>query len=257
MNGEKRDPQEVRRELLGRIWSKPVALNDKDKELLAELVRGAEMCFANAEQLFQEASLLREQKHFSRSIFLHQISMEECAKVDMIGAAATGITMGHPVDHERLEKAFRDHKAKNFVNAYMSKVSEAELAAREANDSKAASEAFKNSQREIHKYLNAAKNSSMYVDFKDGRFIAPNDLVDEELAMQIASISYYFMMVTYPRLAPLRRMLNEPDVHSELISGFGERVKQILADKHTIDEMKAAVNSALEEMAAKIAKRTL
>jgi hypothetical protein len=58
----------------------------------------------NAEQLFQEACLLREHKHFSRSLFLHQIAMGECAKVEMIGEAATGLTLGRPVDPDALEK---------------------------------------------------------------------------------------------------------------------------------------------------------
>jgi hypothetical protein len=78
---------EARREELRKFFSKPVTLSDNDKQLLAELVRGAEVCFANAEQLFQEASLLREHKHLARSVFLHQVAMEECATVDMIGAA--------------------------------------------------------------------------------------------------------------------------------------------------------------------------
>src|SRR5439155_26250469 len=168
MSDDKQD-LEARRDQLREFFSNPGALSDRDKELLAELVRGAEVCFANAEQLFQEASLLREHKHFSRSIFLHQIAMEECAKVDMIGAAATGLTLGHPVDLEALEKAFRDHKTKNFSNAYMAKASEAEMAAREANDSKAVSAAFNESQREIHGFLNTTKNASMYVNLKDGK----------------------------------------------------------------------------------------
>jgi AbiV family abortive infection protein len=247
MSEDKQDLQ-ARNKRLAEFFSKSVALSDKDKELLAELVRGAEVCFANAEQLFQEACLLREHKHFSRSIFLHQMAMEECAKVDMIGAAATGLTLGHPVDVDALEKAFRDHKAKNFSNAYMAKASEAEMAAREANDSKAASEAFRNSQREIHAFLNTGKNASMYVDFKDRKFVSPDDVVNEELALQIAAVSYYFMTVTFPRLHPLRRMLNEPDLHSELMAGLGEAMQKASA-QGTIAEMNAAFTSYLNEIA--------
>jgi AbiV family abortive infection protein len=245
----------ARREKLREFFSKPGALRDKDKELLAELVRGAAVCFANAEQLFQEASLLREHQHLSRSIVLHQIAMEECAKVDMIGAAATGLTLGHPVDLKALEKAFRDHKAKNFTNAYMAKVSEAELAAREANDSKAATAAFKESQRKIHGFLNMAKNASMYVDFKDGKFVSPQDIVTEEGALAIAALSYYFMSVTYSRLRPLRRMIDEPKLHSELMAGIGEVMLKGLTDKVTMKEAEAAMSSYLKELAATIAVR--
>jgi AbiV family abortive infection protein len=249
MSDDKED-LEARREQLRELFSKPVALSDKDKELLAELVRGAEVCFANAEQLFQEASLLRERKHLSRSIFLYQIAMEECAKVDMIGEAATGLTLGHPVELEGLEKAFRDHKAKNFSNAYMSKASDAEMAAREANDRKAASAAFEESQQEIHRFLNTAKNASMYVDLKDGKFVSPDDIVNEEGALAIAALSYYFMSVTYPRLRPLRRMLDEPNLHSELMADLGKVMLKGLTDKVTMEGMDAAISSCLKDMAA-------
>jgi AbiV family abortive infection protein len=245
----------ARREELRRLFSGPVKLSDQDKQRLAELVRGAEVCFANAEQLFQEASLLRENKHFPRSLFLYQIAMEECAKVDMIGAAATALTLGHPVDVDRLARAFRDHKAKNFSNAYMSTASEAEMAARKANDSNAASEAFRNSQREIHGFLNTAKNASMYVDLKDGKFISPSEVVGEEEALVIAALAYYFMRVTYPRLRPLRRMLKEPQLHAELMAGFGEAWAKGLTDTATIEDINTAINSYLKEMARRLAAR--
>jgi AbiV family abortive infection protein len=181
--------------------------------------------------------------------------MEECAKVDMIGSAATGLTFGHPVDLDRLEKVFRDHKAKNFSNAYMSEASVAERAAREANDNKAASAAFKESQREIHAFLNTAKNASMYVDMKSGKFVAPIDVVDEDAASMIAALSYYFMSVTFPRLRPLRRMLDEPNIHSELMAGFGEAMLKGLTDLGTMGAIEEAIGSYIREMAATLASK--
>jgi AbiV family abortive infection protein len=181
--------------------------------------------------------------------------MEECAKVDMIGAAATGLTFGHPVDLDRLEKAFRNHKAKNYSNAYMSEASAAEKAARKANDSKAARASFKESQREIHAFLNTAKNASMYVDLKNGKFVAPNDVIDEEAASTIAAVSYYFMSITAPLLRPLRRMLEEPNLHAELMAGFGEALLNGLTDKGTMGAMEDAISSYVREMAATLASK--
>ncbi|MBN1795386.1 MAG: hypothetical protein JW804_01815 [Sedimentisphaerales bacterium] len=42
----------------------------KTKEIF-ELVRGASLSFANAENLFSEAKLLSANKAFSRALFLH------------------------------------------------------------------------------------------------------------------------------------------------------------------------------------------
>jgi hypothetical protein len=61
--------------------SNDIAPDSIDKELLRKLVSGAQKTFENAELLFQEASLLRGAGFLSRALFLHQISLEECAKI--------------------------------------------------------------------------------------------------------------------------------------------------------------------------------
>jgi hypothetical protein len=92
----------------------------------------------------------------------------------------------------------------------------------------------------------------MYVDFKDGRFVSPREVVNEEEALAMAALSYYFMSVTYPRLRPLRRMLEDPNFHSELMAGLREAILKGLTDKGTVADMDAAISSYLKEMAAKI-----
>jgi AbiV family abortive infection protein len=178
--------------------------------------------------------------------------MEECGKIDMIGAAATGLTLGRPVDLQALEKDFRDHKAKNFANAYLSEPSETEKSAREANDRQAASEAFEHSQREIHGFLNTAKNASMYVDFKQGRFISPDEVVGEEEATIIAALSNYFMTLTYPRLKSLRRMLEEPQHHAEFMSAVGDVLVDSLANEVSIMGMEESLRNRITETAKRL-----
>ena len=68
-------------------------MNDKEEtETNAERVKrfadGAERIFVNAEALYKEAELLGSAGHFARATVLHQISMEECSKIDTLGAAA-------------------------------------------------------------------------------------------------------------------------------------------------------------------------
>ena len=52
---------------------------------LSQLVRGASLAFANAVELLREAKTLSAYGAFSRALFLHQISLEECGKTEMIG----------------------------------------------------------------------------------------------------------------------------------------------------------------------------
>jgi AbiV len=55
---------------------------------------GARTIFENAEALYDEAQILGQGKSFARSAALHQISMEECAKIDMLGYPATSANRG-------------------------------------------------------------------------------------------------------------------------------------------------------------------
>jgi AbiV family abortive infection protein len=55
-----------------------------DRTLLSVLVRGAERTFDNAEGLYREAEILAKAGATPRALFLHQISLEECSKIESI-----------------------------------------------------------------------------------------------------------------------------------------------------------------------------
>ena len=156
------------------------------KQLLAEIARGAELTLRNATQLCKEAELLRNAGSFGRAVFLHQISMEECGKVDIIGEWATVLILGEEVDFRRMIRAIRSHEAKNYANAYYATVPDAD---REKDRGAAAFERF---QAKFHREANAMKNASMYVDFDQGQFTAPQDVISEELAIGMAAVNRYF-----------------------------------------------------------------
>src|SRR5207249_12216587 len=101
-------------------------MKDTDKQLLEELVRGAHLMFENAASLYNEAQLLGTNGAFARALTLHQFSIEECSKLDMVCVAATSLLMGHPVDLDELANRCRQHKVKNYNNAYISVTTDAE-----------------------------------------------------------------------------------------------------------------------------------
>jgi len=74
-------------------------MNDDALNLLAELSRGGNLAIGNAEELYAEAVLLKKNGHLSRALALHQISIEDCAKVDIVGAWATNLVCGGEYDH--------------------------------------------------------------------------------------------------------------------------------------------------------------
>lgn len=170
------------------------------KDLLSELARGAKKTFENAEQLFQEASLLRDKGALSRALFLHQISMEECAKVELLGTWATSLLMGVDVDVTKLSAKLASHKAKNYTNAYMLTPAEEETEARVRGDRKGSLKAFDKLQAGFHLESNTAKNASLYVDFKDGKFVAPGERITEVMVSAIAEKNSDFLGLMYPKV---------------------------------------------------------
>lgn len=146
------------------------AVEKKTKSLLEEFVRGGELIRENAEHLYREACLLRTHGALARAAALHQLSSEECGKLEMLGGFAMGIALGRPTKLSDITKAFRKHEAKNHANAYFSEVTKAERTARDAKDWKTAIAIFRKQKEDIHRLFNAGKNASLYVDFSGGTF---------------------------------------------------------------------------------------
>ncbi len=217
-----------------------------DKALLAELTRGAEKTFENAEALYREASILRDNGALNRALFLYQVSLEECAKLEMLGAWVTSLLMGHEVDSIKVAKAMASHANKNRTNAYFLKGDAKEEAAKQAGDFDGAIKAFKEMQKEFHLRANKAKNGSLYVDFVDGTFVAPNERITPEMVNEIAALDEKFLGLSFTNIKVFRRLAANPDSISDEIAGFEKRIKE-LGDEY-LDDPAKAIDVLLQEM---------
>jgi len=196
--------------------------------LLPTLLQGAEKTFENAEQLFREAQLLAEGGAVARALCLHQISLEECSKVDSLGAWATSLVLGFEVDQKKVFAALSRHASKNRLNAYMLDLSDAEAEARERGDLKAASELFKQSQTQFHASSNNAKNASLYVDWVDGAFVAPADRITTVMLEEVTKRNATFLGFAFNNLKALRRLTAAPHEMREPLLGFVKQAEQLL-----------------------------
>jgi len=215
---------------------------------LDELVRGASLAFANAEDLFREGKTLFACKALSRALFLHQISLEECGKVEMLGWWATGHLMGFSMDLRKMKSRLASHKAKNFANAYMLTVGEAERKALAESNWRASTAAFREQRVTFHQQSNTLKNASLYVDFLDGKFLAPGDRITEHMVQQIATRNHTFIELMRPKVQMLTLWVQEPDPTREILKHFRKRSEE-LKEKHP-EEPQKAFDILLEEMAA-------
>lgn len=194
---------------------------------LSALVRGAEKTFDNAERLFFEAELLAKRGAVARALCLHQISLEECSKVNNLGVWGVSLVMGLEVDQKKVLGAFRRHSSKNKSNAYMLEGAEAENEAKLRGDLQGAVEAFKKTQAEFHEKSNEAKNASLYVDWMDGEFVAPNERITKEMLAEITERNAEFLGYAHHGLKTLKRFAASPEEMRGLLSEFSEKVEKL------------------------------
>src|SRR5712664_3052592 len=83
---------------------------ERNRERVRLYSQGAQLIFENAEALYNETQTLGTAGSLARAAALHQISMEECAKIDMLGAYTVSLLMGHEVDDARIARIFREHR---------------------------------------------------------------------------------------------------------------------------------------------------
>lgn len=216
---------------------------------LDALADGAKKTFENAEQLFFEAELLAKAGAVSRALFLHQISLEECSKIETLGAWAVSLSVGFNVDQKKVLAALARHASKNRSNAYMLEGSEAEKDARSRGDMKAALEAFRETQAAFHETSNQAKNGALYVDWVEGAFVPPSERITEQMLSEITARNAEFLGYAHNGMKMLQRLAASPDRMGDLLSGFVEQTEKLRAENpdNLIPAMEALLERFLED----------
>jgi AbiV family abortive infection protein len=230
-------------------------LTEEDKALARTLIGGAKKTFDNAEALFTEATILANSNAWSRALFLHQISLEECAKIEMLAAATTSLLMGHRVDLKPLRRAFSQHESKNKVNAYFVPKTEDEELAEEAGDFAGALHAFKELQEAFHRDSNADKNASLYVDFSES-FTSPLELVTEETFVKVRKRNEEFMALTYPKVDMLARWAHDLEGAASKVAGLMGALDFARVERGNPEHFKA-FRATLEDKIRELARKRL
>ncbi len=196
-------------------------------DALAEVSRGISKAFDNARELSREAALLRSHRALCRSLFLYQISMEECGKIEILGATAVSLIAGHETKLSKVAAVVTRHKAKNSANAYLLPLTEEEEEAAETGDWERALRDFRDRQADFHAYSNTAKNASLYVDFSEHRFIAPAETITEEMVEALASLNSQFLQMAEPKVRMVARWLTDRDETQRTVVWFTGRAEEL------------------------------
>jgi len=200
------------------------------------LIDGACLVYENAEELYYEAELLAENGALSRAYFLHQISLEECGKLEIIGAAIMDVVTESRFDEKLFRKNIRSHKAKNYANSYFLKANEEELKARENKQYIEEIEIFNNRQNDFHMTSNDLKNDALYVNIEGQKATKPKNVITAELLEEMKQRNSEFMGMANHKINMLWRMKENKSAYSEFLKYFVEMMKEIKEESESIDE---------------------
>lgn len=212
---------------------------------LEQLYEGGLTTFGNARSLYEEAIILRERGKIQRAQFLHLISLEECAKFEMIGHLATSVSSGQEYDLKKFQKNIRSHEFKNHVNAYDFPAANEELEARVVGDWAKALAEFKKLKSRYHKDRNDKKNNSLYVNFEGGKFTGPSDHVDVSSLQELHDQNEYYLEQIPLRLKVLKRMVDMPEFYSAVMPEF---MSYMIENHEEVLEQPDAVVLKLKEL---------
>lgn len=228
-------------------------VND-DNLTLTVLADGAGKCLANAERLFRCAKTLARSGSYGTAAFLHQTSLEECAKIDMIGEQTTRLLAGGKFDADAFGKSIRSHRSKNDANAYDLKATDAELQARIVKDWNAARAEFAKTQFEFHDESMRLRNAALYVDFRDGRFVAPPEMISRDTAAAIQTFNLAYIDNCRSKVNLLNRWRRDHSHGREEVSKFLSGLNGPAADQgDALTQVKAAIESIRSPVAHGVA----
>jgi hypothetical protein len=105
----------------------------------------------------------------------------------------------------------------------------------------------------FHIKTNTAKNAALYVDFNDGKFVAPNERITPEMAAETASLNEEFLGIGFRNLELLGKVEGAPERHSEWAARF-EKMAHELEAKYP-DNPRKVMALLFEEMVHNEAKK--
>lgn len=151
-----------------RRWSE--GFLGKTEELTDKQIEAAcEAAFKNAEDLLDEADILRSRDKCARAYFLAHIACEELGKLPILTTAAMSRRRGSEVNWKKIDEFLRSHRRKIqrvlFVDALMSQ--------RNLRDG---TELYQEDLDRLPTYLDV-KNASLYSFELDGEFKRPQEVL--------------------------------------------------------------------------------
>jgi AbiV family abortive infection protein len=223
-----------------------------NEALIHNLIDGAQRTFKNAEQLFAEAEILNSNRATTRAYFLHQISLEECGKLDMIIAAVVTLLMGESVDMSKLARSFTRHESKNKKNAYFLPKTPEEESAKVDDEIAVGRAAFNALQADFHAESNRKKNESLYgkFDVTDVTFASPADLISQADLEKIVRQNTEFLAMGFQKIQSVGGWARNLTKAAEMFGGLAKELRAVKENfgKGTIRDVEEIFENKINDL---------
>ena len=147
---------------------------------------GISKTLVNASDLYEDAEILFKNERYSRAYTLYQLSIEEVGKVILIYNFLLYQNIQDITEQKKIKREFTNHKSKTQSSIGLDILLAFFISNKELQ---------KKILYQVHKQekeleqLNLLKNSSLYTDIKNGKFIQPQEIITEKLAADIKFIA--------------------------------------------------------------------
>lgn len=198
-----------------------------------ELEEGFRLSIKNAEELFEEATLLKNAERFSRAYTLFQLSIEETGKGLILFSSISDYYQGVEITNLYLEeKGFFKHNPKTLKSIIL------EIILLSTIDGKISTllkyEAMVDFMKveETDRY----KNASLYVSIEDEKFKTPSDIITKEMVekkkfkalMRIHAIKGFFLPLS--KIKELTELMNQAINTTEKLEAMEKSVAEKFLD---------------------------
>jgi AbiV family abortive infection protein len=221
----------------------------KNKMDKTEYLNGINKTLANAIALYEDAEILLKNERYSRAYTLYQLSIEEVGKIILIYNFLIYQNIQDISEQKKIKREFTNHKSKtqhsiglDILLAFL--ISDQEL------KKKILYQVHKQ-QNELEQ-LNLLKNSSLYTDIKNGKFIQPQEIITEKLTTDIKFIAevrlnlakgfFKIAIENFEQVSETVQNINEDEIIKnpppELIELANFKIEEMINSKQLIRTLK-------------------
>lgn len=192
------------------------------------LIDGILKTLRNAQELCDESEILLKNEKYARSYSLSHLAREEFSKCFILYRPIIELIIGNQVDLKKTRIRYRSHKAKLIAD----RATTLHLFGSELEKDGIKKDGLFSGIEKSNEW----KNTSLYVDWNNGKFIMPTHSFSREKAERNLEIAIYRIKVFTPIFTELIQLT--PEVEKKIKEDYSNGVLEEVIKEYTDDIFK-------------------